>query len=399
MGYITQAIIVNFMPVLFAVFQDKFKISFTQLGSLMLINFAAQLVVDVIAARYVDRIGFRKSAVPAHFFCVMGLVSLSVLPNILPNPYLGLVISVLIMALGGGLIEVVVSPIVDALPNDDDSAAMSLLHSFYCWGQLAVILLSTLVIKVFGYGAWGVLSLLWSVIPLWNIFNFMRVPLPETMPEERKPIRNFLKSGGFILGLLLMFGSGAAEQVMAQWASLFAQRGLGVPKIVGDLLGPCIFALLMAIGRMWYGIKGDSADLRKVLLASSGLCVVCYIVAAFSLSPVVSLAACALTGISVCLMWPGTLSFISERYPGGGAAIFGIMAIFGDLGCSVGSWIAGAVSDAAQKLPIVIEIANKYNLQLEQAGLKAGILTGTTFPIILILGLIILKEEKRGNER
>lgn len=399
MGYITQAIIVNFMPVLFAVFQDKFKISFTQLGSLMLINFAAQLVVDVIAARYVDRIGFRKSAVPAHFFCVMGLVSLGVLPNILPNPYLGLVISVLIMALGGGLIEVVVSPIVDALPNDDDSAAMSLLHSFYCWGQLAVILLSTLVIKVFGYGAWGVLSLLWSVIPLWNIFNFMRVPLPETMPEERKPIRNFLKSGGFILGLLLMFGSGAAEQVMAQWASLFAQRGLGVPKIVGDLLGPCIFALLMAIGRMWYGIKGDSADLRKVLLASSGLCVVCYIVAAFSLSPVVSLAACALTGISVCLMWPGTLSFISERYPGGGAAIFGIMAIFGDLGCSVGSWIAGAVSDAAQKLPIVIEIANKYNLQLEQAGLKAGILTGTIFPIILILGLIILKEEKRGNKR
>ena len=160
-----------------------------------------------------------------------------------------------------------------------------------------------------------------------------------------------------------------------------------------------MFALLMAIGRMWYGIKGDSADLRKVLLASSGLCVICYIVAAFSLSPAVSLAACALTGISVCLMWPGTLSFISGRYPGGGAAIFGIMAIFGDLGCSAGSWIAGAVSDAAQKLPIVIEIANKYSLRLEQAGLKAGILTGTIFPIILILGLIILKEEKRGNKR
>lgn len=393
-GYITQAIVVNFMPILFVVFQEQYNISFSDLGSLVLLNFVTQIIVDIVGAKNVDKIGFRRAAIPAHILCAAGLICLGVLPPLMSNPYIGLVISVIIFAFGGGLIEVVISPVVDAMPSDDNSAAMSILHSFYCWGQLAVVLITTLVLKVFGYGIWGLLSVLWALVPIFNVYNFMRVPLPETLTEERQPIRELLKTKAFLIGLVLMVGSGAAEQVMAQWSSLFAQKGLMVSKVMGDLLGPCLFAFFMAVGRTWYGIKGEKLNLKNSLLGCSVLCVGCYVLSVFSRNSLLSLAACALTGFSVSLMWPGVLSYVSSCFPKGGAAMFGVMAIFGDIGCSLGPWLAGVVSDSSQKLPEIAALADKYGMGIEQIGLKAGILMGIIFPVIMIAGLLLLKKEK-----
>lgn len=393
-GYITQAVIVNFMPILFVVFNEKYNISLSKLGTLVLINFLSQLVTDVIAAQSVDKLGFRRSAIPAHILSAAGLIMLGVLPSVMSNTYLALVISVITFSVGGGLIEVVVSPIVEALPSDDNSAAMSLLHSFYCWGQLAVVLITTLVIKIFGYGIWNVLAVLWAVIPIVNIYFFAKVPLPETHAETKVPIKNLIKENGFVIGLLLMLAAGASEQIMAQWVSLFAQKGLGVSKVIGDLLGPCLFALFMAIGRMWYGIKGDKLDLKKALLSCSILCIVCYCVTVFSKNPLISLIFCALTGFSVSLMWPGTLSYNASCFKNGGAAMFGVMAMFGDAGCSLGPWLTGIISDNAQKINSVVSYSQTSGMSLEQLGLKAGILIGIIFPIMMTLGILKLKQKK-----
>lgn len=393
MGYITQAIVVNFMPILFVVFNEDYNISLASLGTLVLINFVVQIITDIVAAKSVDRLGFRRSAVPAHVLSVLGFVMLGVLPSVMQNTYLALVLSVIVFSIGGGLIEVVVSPIVDALPADDNSAAMSLLHSFYCWGQLAVVLVTTLMIKIFGYGIWKLTAILWAIVPAVNIYMFAKVPLPKTCEETRVPIGKLLKENGFAIGLVLMLGAGAAEQVMAQWVSLFAQKGLGVSKIVGDLLGPCSFALFMAIGRMWYGIKGEKLDLKKALLFCSMLCILCYAVCVFSQNAIVSLVFCALTGFSVSLMWPGTLSYNAACFKNGGAAMFGVMAMFGDIGCSLGPWLAGMVSDNVQKAEWAVSCAAGLGISAEQFGLKAGILMGIIFPVIMVLGLLKLKRK------
>lgn len=394
LGYITQAIVVNFMPILFAVFHDKFNISFSELGVLTLVNFVTQMIVDIIGAKYIDRIGFRRAIVPAHIFAAAGLICLGFLPQILPNPYIGLLISVIIFSFGGGLIEVVISPVIDAIPAESGSSSMALLHSFYCWGQLAVVLLTTLALKFFGSDSWAKLSLIWSLIPIFGIYCFMRVPLPPTVVGERQPLRELFVSKIFIIGLLLMTCAGAAEQTMAQWASIFAQKGLMVSKVIGDLLGPCLFALFMACGRVYFGVKGDKINLQKSLLTSSFLCIICYLVAVFSKNAIISLFACAFTGFTVSLMWPGTLSHISSCFPQGGAAMFGVMAIFGDIGCSAASGIAGFVSDFVQILPKTTVIMSQTGLSAEQIGLKCGILAGIIFPVFMILGLLFLKKKK-----
>lgn len=392
-GYITQAIVVNFMPILFIVFNEDYGISLSSLGTLVLINFVVQIFTDIVAAKSVDRLGFRRSAVPAHILSALGLIMLGVLPSVMENTYLALILSVIVFSVGGGLIEVVVSPIVDALPADDDSAAMSLLHSFYCWGQLAVVLVTTIMIKIFGYGVWKITAVAWAIVPVINIYMFSKVPLPETCEETRVPIGKLLKENGFVIGLILMLGAGAAEQTMAQWISLFAQKGLGVSKIIGDLLGPCTFALFMAIGRMWYGIKGDKLDLKKALLFCSAFCILCYAVCTFSKNSLISLIFCAMTGFSVSLMWPGTLSYNAACFKNGGAAMFGVMAMFGDIGCSLGPWLVGVVSENIQKTSYAISYTANSGISPEQFGLKAGILMGIVFPIIMVCGLLKLKKK------
>lgn len=375
LGYITQAIVNNLAPLLFIIFQNQYHISFEMIGRLIFINFGTQIVADILSVKYVDRIGYRKAAVIAHIFCSVGLMSLGILPLIMPTPYMGLVIAVMIYAIGGGIIEVLVSPIVEFLPGDEKASAMSLLHSFYCWGQVGVVLFTTLLLKVIGSSYWFVLPILWAFIPLYNIKNFLKVPIIE--PHEDAPtmsIGELLSTRGFMIALLLMLCAGASEITMSQWSSLFAEKGLQVPKVVGDLLGPCLFAVLMGIGRSIYGIWGHKINLNRALMASGILCVICYAVTIFVQNPFISLLGCAVTGLSVSLMWPGTFSLTSATYPMGGTAMFGMLAIFGDIGAAVGPWIAGVVSDAVG------------------LGLKAGLLVAIVFPVILVIGVMLLKK-------
>lgn len=391
LGYITQAIVNNLAPLLFVIFQDEFDISVEMIGRLILFNFVTQIIVDALAVKYVDRIGYRKSAVLAHIFSALGLFSLGVLPNVLNSPYIGLVISVVLYAVGGGLIEVLISPIIDSLPGERKEAAMSLLHSFYCWGQMGVVLISTLLIKVIGNSFWWVLPIIWSLIPACNAIRFAKVPLvTESAHEKKVPLRKLLQSGTFRVALLLMICAGASELAMSQWASFFAEKGLKVSKVMGDILGPCLFALFMGLGRLYYGIKENTIHLKKALLFSSILCILCYITAALAMNPILALLGCALTGFSVSLMWPGMLSLSASYYPRGGTAMFGVLAIFGDIGCALGPWFTGAISQISQKSTMLVRLGGNYGFNPEQMGLKIGLLVALIFPIGLFLGVSAL---------
>ena len=379
-GYITQAIVNNLAPILFIIFQNQFQISLEMLGRLILINFATQIVVDILTVKYVDRMGYRKATVIAHICCALGLVSLGVLPKVLPYPYIGLMIAVVLYAIGGGIIEVLVSPIVEFLPGDEKASAMSLLHSFYCWGQVGVVLISTLLLKLIGGDLWFVLPILWALIPLYNVTRFLKIPIIEPHEEEKSmSVKELLSTKGFVIALLLMLAAGASELTMSQWSSLFAEQGLQVPKVMGDLLGPCLFAVLMGAGRMIYGIWGSKINLNRALLGSGILCILCYVVTVFTTNPFVSLLGCAVCGLSVSLMWPGTFSLTASTYPRGGTAMFGILAVFGDIGAAVGPWMAGVVSDVVG------------------LGLKAGLLVAIIFPIFLVIGILSLKHIKKGT--
>lgn len=399
-GYITQAIVNNLAPLLFIVFQNQFTISFEMIGRLILINFGTQLIVDALAIKFVDKIGYRISIIFAHIFSAAGLITLGTLPNIVSSPYIGLIIAVVLYAIGGGLIEVLVSPIVDALPGDAKASAMSLLHSFYCWGQVSVVLISTLFLKIMGNNMWYILPILWSLVPLYNLFKFIKVPLMPAIAEHEKiPIRQLLNSKLFLIALLLMMCAGASELAMSQWSSLFAEKGLQVPKLIGDLLGPCLFAVLMGIGRIIYGIWGHKIKLEKALLWSTILCIACYIVTVIVRIPIVALLSCALCGLSVSLMWPGVFSLTAGRYSKGGTAMFGMLAIFGDLGCSFGPWFAGIISDVAQKSNKLIEFGNANGLSSEQVGLKSGLLFASIFPLIMFFLVLIYKRGSKNKAK
>ena len=272
---------------------------------------------------------------------------LAFLPRILPSPYMGLVISSIVYAIGGGLIEVLVSPIVESLPGEAKASAMSLLHSFYSWGQVLVIVLSTLGLLAVGHDLWWLLPLAWSVLPLFTFFKFMKVPLvPPIEESQRIPLSKLFKSKIFLISLLLMVCSGASEQAMSQWVSLFAEKVLGDTKALGDLLGPCIFAIMMGIVRTWYGIKGQNIDMHKTLFISSFFCIASFIITAVVPIPAIALFGSALCGLSVALMWPGMLSLTAAGYPTGGVAMFAILALGGDLG-SVGPQLTYFADTAA----------------------------------------------------
>lgn len=397
-GYIIQAIINNLAPLLFVVFQDQFHISFEMIGRLILINFTTQIVVDVLAVKFIDKIGYRAGVVGAHIFSAVGLIALGTLPFIMPNPYIGLVIAVILYAIGGGLIEVLISPIVDALPGDAKASAMSLLHSFYCWGQVLVILITTVLLQIAGSEMWFIFPILWAIIPIYNLAKFIKVPLVPTIEEhEKMPLKELFSSKLFLIALLLMMCAGAAELSMSQWASLFAEKGLQVPKVLGDLLGPCLFAVLMGIGRTIYGVYGHKINLKKALIGSSILCIACYGITIFVPVPIISLLGCALCGLSVSLMWPGTVSLTSAKYPRGGTAMFGLLAVMGDIGASIGPWTTGWVSDLAQKSNRLIEVSGINNISLEQLGLKVGMFVAMIFPMLMFIGLCFLKQEKNKD--
>lgn len=382
LGYITQALIVNLPPILFVVFQSLYGLSYTQLGSLVFVVFITQLIVDALAAKYIDLIGQRAAAMLAHILAAVGMVALAFLPRLFPSPYAGLVASSTIYAIGGGLIEVLVSPIVESLPGEAKASAMSLLHSFYSWGQVLVIVLSTLGLLLVGHNLWWVLPLAWSVLPLYNFFKFMKVPLvPPIEESQRIPLSKLLRSKIFLIALLLMVCSGASEQAMAQWVSLFAEKGLGITKALGDLFGPCIFAIMMGIVRTWYGVKGQNVDMHKALTISSVFCIASFIITAAVPIPALALAGSALCGLSVALMWPGMLSLTAAGYPTGGVAMFAILALGGDLGCSIGPQLTGVVADASS--------------------LNCGLVSAIVFPLIMLFGLAVLGKliKKEASEK
>ena len=349
-GYVVQAIVNNLAPLLFIVFHTQYSIPLTQLGLIAALNFGVQLLTDFAAMFFVDKVGYRVPIVLAQVLSAVGLILMGVLPALFLSPFLGLCVAVVVYAIGGGLLEVLVSPIVEHLPTPTDQKAsgMALLHSFYCWGQLAVVVGTTLLLGVIGTDNWSWLPPLWAIVPLVNAFVFMRVPLPKTVHEDdRTSVRDLFGAPLFLAALVLMMTGGAAELTMVQWSSFFAETGIGVGKELGDLLGPGMFALLMGLGRFAFGMWGSGLDLRKVLLASSVGAAICYVVSAVSPIEIVSLLACSACGLMVALLWPGTFSLTSARFPMGGAAMFAILALAGDAGGAAGPAVAGFLAEAA----------------------------------------------------
>ena len=378
-GYVVQAIVNNFVPLLFVTFQNTYSIPLSRITLLITFNFAVQLLVDLLSAGFVDRIGYRASILLAHILSAAGLILLTVLPEVTGDPYYGILLSVTVYAIGGGLIEVLISPIMDAWPTDNKASAMSLLHSFYCWGHMGVVLLSTAFFALIGIRNWKILALVWAVIPVCNTLVFLRTPMPPILDQGEKGLglRELFRMKSFWLMMLMMTCAGASEQAVSQWASTFAEEGLGVSKALGDLAGPMSFALLMGTARLLYGKLGHKLDLDRCMSASCGLCVLSYLVIALIPLPALGLAGCGLCGFAVGILWPGTFSRASAAIPAGGTALFAMLALAGDVGCAAGPTIAGFVSSAAGD------------------DLRAGILGAIGFPILLLLGVALTRKKKK----
>ena len=378
-GYIVQAIINNFVPLLFLTFQRTYDIPLSQITLLVTFNFGVQLLVDLLAIGFVDRIGYRVSMVMAHVLSAAGLILLTILPELFFSPFVGILISVMVYAVGGGLLEVLVSPVVEACPSDNKEKAMSMLHSFYCWGHVGVVLLSTVFFRVAGIENWKIMAVVWAVIPICNAFAFTRVPMASLMEEGESGLsmKELFASKIFWVLLLMMVCAGASEQAVSQWASTFAEKGLEISKTAGDLAGPMAFAVLMGAARAFYGKYGDRIQLDHFMIWSSILCILSYLGIALFPSPVLSLAACAVCGLSVGIMWPGSFSKAAAALPKGGTAMFALLALGGDLGCSGGPTVVGTVSSALGE------------------NLKMGILAAVVFPALLLTGILVCGRMKK----
>ncbi len=374
-GYIVQAVVNNFVPLLFLTFEKAYQIPLGQITMLITFNFGVQLLVDLVSAGLVDKIGYRVSVVFAHVFSAAGLLGLTILPDVMPNAFGGLLIAVTLYAIGGGLIEVLISPIMESCPTDNKEKAMSLLHSFYCWGHVGVVLISTLFFKLFGIENWKVLALVWMLIPVVNGIVFMKTPIASLMEEGESgmSLAELLKEKMFWVLMVMMVCAGASEQAVSQWASTFAEKGLGVSKTAGDLAGPMAFAILMGLARAFYGKFGDKIDLDKFMLGSGGLCIISYLMISLVPSPVLSLLGCGICGLSVGIMWPGSFSKASARLKKGGTAMFALLALGGDLGCSGGPTLVGYVAG------------------LFSEDLKRGILAAVVFPVLLVASILVMK--------
>ena len=382
-GYIVQAIVNNFVPLLFLTFQRTYGIPLSRITILVTVNFGVQLVVDLVSVSFVDRIGYRASMVMAHVFSAAGLIALTVLPEILPDSFAGILCSVVIYAVGGGLLEVLVSPVVEACPSDNKEKTMSMLHSFYCWGHVGVVAVSTAFFALFGISSWRILALIWALVPLCNMVVFTKVPIAGLMEEGEKGlgIKELFAMKVFWVLLIMMVCAGASEQAVSQWASTFAEKGLGISKAAGDLAGPMAFAVLMGIARGFYGKYGEKINLDRFMVYSSILCIVSYLWISLIPSPQISLIGCAVCGLSVGIMWPGTFSKAAAALPRGGTAMFALLALGGDVGCSGGPTLVGMVSSALGE------------------NLKLGILAGVSFPVLLLAGVFLQKKRTDSARR
>ena len=380
-AYIVQAIVNNFVPLLFLTFQRTYDIPLPQITMLITFNFGVQLLVDLLSVSFVDRLGYRFCMVLAHILSAAGLIFLTVLPEILPSAFAGILIAVMIYAIGGGLLEVLVSPVVESCPSDNKEKAMSMLHSFYCWGHVGVVLISTVFFSAFGITNWKILAVLWAIVPLVNAAAFMKVPIRSLMEEGEKglSLKELLTMKTFWILLVMMICAGASEQGVSQWASTLAEKGLGITKTAGDLAGPMAFAVLMGTSRAFYGKYGDRISLNRFMVLSSLLCIASYLGISLLGMPQLSLVCCALCGLSVGIMWPGTFSKAAAALPKGGTAMFALLALGGDVGCSGGPTLVGFVSELAG------------------GNLKKGILAGVIFPVLLLIGVALCRKDNKDE--
>ena len=380
-GYIVQAVVNNFVPLLFVTFQQSYHLPLSRITALITLNFLIQLLVDLLSAAFVDRIGYRASIYIAHGCAAAGIILLTILPEVFPDPFFGILTAVFVYAIGGGLLEVLVSPILEACPTDNKEQAMSLLHSFYCWGHMGVVLISTLFFACFGIQNWKILALCWALIPLGNLILFARAPLYSLNAEGEKglTIKELFRKKTFWLMMLMMLCAGASEQAVSQWASTFAEQGLGVSKTVGDLAGPMAFAAMMGLSRLIYGKYGNRMDLDRFMGGSCLLCIASYLCISLIPNPVAGLVGCAVCGFSVGILWPGTFSKATASIKGGGTAMFALLALAGDLGCSGGPTLAGAVSSTFQN------------------NLRIGILSAIAFPALLFMGVLLSARNTRRS--
>ncbi|MGN1205631.1 MAG: MFS transporter [Eubacterium sp.] len=380
-AYMVQAIVNNFVPLLFVTFQTTYEIPMTKITLLITLNFLVQLIVDLFSAGFVDKIGYRASVIIAHVSAVLGFVLLTILPGVVPDAFVGILIAVMVYAVGGGLIEVLISPIMEACPTENKEKAMSLLHSFYCWGHVAVVLLSTAFFVVFGIHNWKVLAILWAMVPLANIFLFAGAPIYSLHEEDEKgmSLKELFREKIFWVLMVMMICAGAAEQAVSQWASLFAEKGLSVSKTIGDLAGPMSFAIMMGISRLIYGKYGHKMDLNRFITGSCLLCIFTYLCIVFVPNATINLLGCAVCGFSVGIFWPGTFSKASAMLRRGGTVMFAFLALAGDVGCSGGPTLAGLVSS------------------LFDNDLKMGILAAIVFPILLLVGLAVLQKGEKKS--
>lgn len=378
LGFITQAITANFAPLLFLKFHTDYHITLGKIALIPTAFFLTQLLIDVFCARFVDAIGYRRSVVISEIASGLGLAGLAFIPELFADLFVGILLCVVVYAIGSGLIEVLASPIVEACPFEHKDAVMSLLHSFYCWGAVGVIVLSTLFFALFGMERWRVLACIWALIPLYNIYNFATCPI-ERLTEEGKgmSIGALFKTPLFWLAIVLMVCAGASELSMAQWASAYTEAALGFSKTLGDLVGPCLFAVMMGVSRVIYGKFGAKLELNRFMLGSGILCLCCYLLASLSANPVWGLIGCVLCGFSVGIMWPGTISITSPRLPQGGTALFALLAMAGDLGGAFGPSLVGAATQRAGD------------------DLRIGMLAGSIFPLVLIAALLLFGRKAR----
>ncbi len=378
LGFVTQAISSNFAPLLFLTFKSAYGITLEKIAIIPFVFYITQLLIDLAATKFADKIGYRPCIVASQVLSAVGLALMAILPEALPVPFIGILISVVLYAMGSGLIEVLVSPIVEACPFENKDGMMSLLHSFFCWGSMGVVLGSTLFFAIFGIENWKILAFIWALVPLYNTFNFINCPI-ERLVEDGKSmgVGRLLKTPIFWLMILLMVCSGASEATMTQWASAFTESAIGVSKTIGDLAGPCLFAMFMGISRMLYGKFSERLDLTKVMLVCGIMCVGCYLLASLATLPFLGLAGCALCGLAVGIMWPGSISVSAQKCPRGGTAMFAFLSLAGDLGAAVSPTMVGSLSEMAG------------------GNLKTGLLAATLFPTVLVIGLLVLRRIKK----
>lgn len=372
-GFVVQAIVNNFLPILFIVFQDIYGLGYEKLGRLIVFNFAVQMFIDFITPKIIHKIGYRRAAFLCQFTACLGLCLMSLLPRIMPSPYTAMFIAIAVYATGSGLMEVILSPMIEMLPTGNKSGNMAVLHSFYCWGQTVVVPLTTLMVFAFGYENWSYIPLVWAIVPFINMLAFLRVPIVEPGREvKQSTLIELLKTPSFIIYMLMMFCGGASEIAMSQWASLFVEQALGVSKAIGDIVGPCLFALFMALGRVIYAKFSKKVSFTRLLIWLNILCFVCYVMVGISKIAALSLVFCALCGFSVSISWPGIYSAGARTFKTGGAVMFSAFAMCGDTGCALGPGLVGLVA--------------------EYTNLNMGFIAAAVFPFIMVIcSIIILK--------